>query len=656
MSRSQWIASIAFVFLGLIASAVGHGVLERPGYQLHDWLQRMTAPAEAPGVALILVDQHTITQMSEAESHSFPFPRQFYGLVAEIGKKAGARAVAYDILFTEPSRHGVEDDEAFAAMLKEAGLPVFMIAASAGGTIHGPTPRLSGAASALGAVHASVDEDGVIRRMPSDLPGKKGMVPSLAAAVYRHVHGRNPASPVKTTQETGLLRFYSQSAIPFASFYDVVLAHRALSEGKPMPESLAKLKDRVWMVGYSAPGLFDLKPIPTDAAAPGLLVPATALANLYGRQKIGFTSIETRLLAAFLFVLVSIIFANKIHSPRNATLAVFGLAILGAAAATLGAWSQDMWMNPLPLAFGGVFGGGGQLVYNFQTLWRERLLLAKSLENSMSPKMVDLIRNGHVEVSRYGEQRNITVLFCDLGGYTSLSETMPPVDLVRILNEYFDRSVRLTIDHEGYVDKFIGDAVMAFWGAPIEQKNQARLALKAGVDYAALIDKLNEDLRANYPALSPLVVRIGVHSGPAVVGNIGAQSRHNYTAVGDTVNLASRLEGMAKAYDTDLIASEDAVADGAPAGFFEVDNIKVKGRAQSTRIYAYAREQHRERVSTYSRGLAAYYAGRWEEARGLFIDCSSLPGARTMLSRCNEAIENGPSSQWKEGVWHHDSK
>lgn len=202
----------------------------------------------------------------------------------------------------------------------------------------------------------------------------------------------------------------------------------------------------------------------------------------------------------------------------------------------------------------------------------------------MSPRVLEEILVDPAKVALGGEEREVTVLFSDIRGFTTLSEKTSPQELVRILNKYFSRMSAEIVNREAVLDKYIGDAIMAFWGAPLEDTMQADHALAAGQGMIIALHKLNEELRA---AGDPeIAIGIGIHTGPAVVGNIGSEFRFDYTLIGDTVNVASRLEGLNKEHKTTLILSESTKSKlHSDHAFRSLGEVSVKGRKEPLHVF-----------------------------------------------------------------------
>ncbi len=650
MTHRNRIISMAFIAMGVLAALLPQDFIRRSGWSIYDSFQKLTALESSENTAMILVDQKTLDRMADNEGLTFPFPREIYGVVAYLAKEVGARAVVYDILFTETSSRGRRDDQVFSEMLESSGLPIFFPGASQKGSVNDPVPKLK-SRSLYGGVHVKNEDDGIFRKIPDSLPGAKGDIPSLGQSVYQYFEKVPDHS-------RPFLHFYEPEAIPYTSFYNLLIAFRSLQEGEAIPEEVARLKDRVWIVGYSAPGLHDLKPTPLDPQAPGLILHTTSIENRFQNQGLKEISYRSLIFILLLFILIVVWLPTQFNRPFMAITSLSSFVIFIPLLLSFFFWISSYWFNPLTLISSGLIAGGGQIAWIFHNQWKERLRFAKSLENTMSPEMVQLIKNGEVSVNRYGEVKNISILFSDLVGFTSLSEKLAPDDLVKVLNGYLDDIVDLIISERGYVDKFIGDAVMAIWGAPLNQKDHPSKALEAALKYSDTVKEFNQRVNADFNIHVDLAARVGLHTADATVGNLGAKKRHNFTAIGDNVNLAARLESLCDNYDLYLLVSEDCYhqcRDDLKEKLFEIDCVIVKGKSVSTRIYSHIPKLERQALDDYSIALKNYYAGKWEEAKKSFIK-ASFPTANVMAKRCERLLKEGPGKYWKNGVWIYDTK
>jgi adenylate cyclase len=360
----------------------------------------------------------------------------------------------------------------------------------------------------------------------------------------------------------------------------------------------------------------------------------------------------------FLSAVLAISVVKLTSTPSWTIVALSSVLLVMPTCLSIAFWFYNYWVSPLPLFVAGICAGGGELLYVYRTVWREQSLMANALKNSMSANMVELVRSGHVKVSRFGELKPVTVLFSDLVGFTEISERLSPHDLVLVLNGYFDEVVNLVTTGQGYVDKFIGDAVMAFWGAPVSQDNHAQLAFQAAVNFHRAAERYNEKLERKFPGLPALGTRLGLHSGLAVVGNIGASHRHNYTAIGDTVNVAARLESLCSQYGVQLIFSDSVLQESGfqgRHGVVELDHVVVKGKKESTRIYTYISQWNADDIGNYRRGLAFYYRGEWKSAAAILELCDFAP-AKVILKRCQQCETMGVPAEFVNGVWSFETK
>ncbi|WP_375765771.1 adenylate/guanylate cyclase domain-containing protein [Archangium gephyra] len=288
---------------------------------------------------------------------------------------------------------------------------------------------------------------------------------------------------------------------------------------------------------------------------------------------------------------------------------------------------------------------------------RQRDQIQGLFKRYLDPQVVDeLIRNPE-KAAPGGERRELTVLFSDLVGFTSMSEEMSPEALVDVLNGYFERATAVLGQHGATLDKFIGDAIMCFWNAPLPQEDHAARACLTALRLVAVVEQLAPELEAR--GLARLHCRIGLNTGPGVVGNIGSRAAQDYTVIGDTVNLASRLEGAAKVYGTRILVSEETVV--AARGTVlarELDLLRVKGRQLPVRVYELvdvAGAPPPGHLARFAEGLALYRARRFAEAREAFLSSPEDPPSRVFAARC-EALRNQPPPENWDGVFSLDTK
>lgn len=294
----------------------------------------------------------------------------------------------------------------------------------------------------------------------------------------------------------------------------------------------------------------------------------------------------------------------------------------------------------------------------------QKALIRDAFGQYLSPRVVsDLVKNPD-KLTLGGEEREMTAYFSDIASFSTFSEKMSPSELVYVLNEYLTEMCNIIISYEGTVDKFEGDAIIAFWGAPAVQEDHARLACLASIDMKKALVPISEKwVEEGRPELR---VRMGLNSGPMVVGNMGSAQRMNYTMMGDAVNLASRLEGANKAYGSDIMISEltwQACRDDVDVR--ELDRIRVVGKSEPVTVYQLLERKHQtpapvaDMVAEFEKALVKYKNRDFEAALAGFEKCLELLGndgpSRTYVERCRTFRESPPSPDW-DGVFTLESK
>jgi adenylate cyclase len=662
----------------LLTTQMSRGWFELVGWPVYDSFQRATAKPAKDDVVIIVITQATLDAIKNEPSlgFSWPWPRELYGYFLKTATALKAKSVTFDLLYDGHSVYGKADDvsfnEALKMFIKENPSSHLVFPAPSTEAFHKPNFDIIKDIDdklIYGAVDIPLEDDGVYRRVPRVFESPSGeKYPSLGEAA---IFGRSRVDSVEDLylpsgrSRSTLLKFYERDTLPIVDFKNVLDVYKLeFLNGSPseaMTEVKRLLAGRRWILGVAAPGLYDLRPLPTDERAPGVYVHTTQALNLLHGERIRRASDWALGLAALLLGLILAVTVFRPASPRPALLASVLIVFVLVPALSYGLWLANFWMNPVPfvIALGNM--AIAFLSFRFQTEWKERERFIQLIKNSMSDSMVQLIRSGKLSTSRFGDRREISILFSDLSGFTSLAESTDPDRLVEILNMYLDECVDLVFTHDGFVDKFIGDAIMALWGAPVVgQSDHAIRAYRTALEYQAAVDRFNQKARAKFGFAGDLfIARVGLHTGHAICGNIGSHSRYNYTAVGDSVNLASRLEGLGKQYDVTLLISEDAIRSAGAEGSSEiylVDQVAVKGRSKPVLIYSSTAGISSEKIVGYKTAYALYLRKDWSVAAQAFGQILEVPPAKIMRQRCQDAIKHGELKQLKMGVWHHDEK
>jgi adenylate cyclase len=700
------------LLLGLIAGMVGASLallLFLPGWldvwEVKTWDWRVNAMAKpvktSDPIRLILLDQNSLDWAKEENGLAWPWPREVYNAIIHFCQRSGAKALAFDVLFTEPSKYGVDDDRVFAAAIldfktfvgsvslsqieeserrwpafapepvfKVLGLDQWLLAEGAGdvafsrGTF--PIPEISAGAGILGDVHLNPDRDNVYRRAALFHVFDGRMLPSLALGCYL---ATQPGTPLKI--RTGHLTIGNRE-IPIDRRGNAILnfrgpagTHKAYSAAsviqselriqkgeKPTITDPDAFKDAYVFFGFSAPGLFDLRPTPVSGVYPGVEINATILDNLLADDFIRPVPAAVVIGMTLLIALLAGLATSSVSGIMKSAM-VYVFFIAAPVILCLIAYRQGFWL-PLVVQETGVavtlFSAG--LIY-YTTEGRQKMFIKNAFKQYLSPAVIEELIQHPEHLKLGGERRMLSIFFSDLEGFTGISEVLDPEALTVLLNDYLSAMTDIIHEEGGTVDKYEGDAIIAFWNAPLQQSDHAlrcvRAALRCQVRLAEMRPMFKERLGKD------LKMRIGINSGPAVVGNMGSHTRFDYTMIGDAVNLAARLEGINKQFGTYTLISQSTMEqmDGAfPVR--ELSKVAVVGRREPVVVYEpmlpddVGRRQNQ--LARFSEGLALFYQGDFPGAEALFSGLAEAdPAARAYRTKCRELIDH-PPEEW-HGVW-----
>jgi len=538
-----------------------------------------------PEIVIVAIDNESLARLGQ-----WPWPRERFADFLTLLKDHPPKAVGIDVMFAEPSRLGRGDDESLAASLGKIPFPVvFPVEAfpleltESGYKARGLVETLSifrAPAVGYGHVNVLVDKDGVARRFPvSFLRGDGGegtSVGAFAHEVLAHA-GRNIPDEGPTGRALRIVYAGPPGAVRRIPFWRVFEDDMATSLG-----------GKIVLVGVTAPDLHDeaITPFSRGNAMPGVEIQANIVNMLGAGQRLRevprVAMYAWLLFSAMLPALFFIMFPRSLK-PVGVSLG-FGALYLIAAAAL---FDQGWVVNMVHLTFGWVLSSVALLGYRYAAVERERREMRHLFGKYVSREVLEEILRDPTGVALGGEEREVTVFFSDIRGFTTISEKTAPRDLVRLLNIYFSEMSREVLIHGGVLDKYIGDAIMAFWGAPLDDAHHADHAFDAA---RAMIEKLGAlNKRLQEMGGPEINIGIGLYTGPAVVGNIGSEERHDYTIIGDTVNVASRLEGLTKEFKTRLVIGETTrlkITRDAP--FRHLGAVTVKGRGEPLEVYTVA--------------------------------------------------------------------
>ena len=523
-----------------------------------------------------------------------------------------------------------------------------------------------------------LDDDGVFRRVPLLQAYDGNLHESLALALTRVALDSPEIEMLVEANEDGHDLFLEwvrigEIAIPADLHSGVLVPYIGkqksfdyLSAADVLNRTVAKhkLEDKIILFGASAPGLLDLRTTPLEAASPGVEVHANIVQGILDGRILhapGYTQ-------GFEFILVALIgvvftFTLPMLSALYSTL-VTVVSIIILIATNFYAWTSAQLVLPIAapvllviLLF------ALQMTYGFFVESRGKRQLAHLFGQYVPPELVDEMSTKMEDITLDGEMRDMSVLFSDVRGFTTISESLEPKELTSYINAFLTPITKVIHDNRGTIDKYMGDAVMAFWGAPLEDKQHALHALNAAVAIIERMKSLREEFtEKQWPEI---YVGVGVNTGMMNVGNKGSEFRVDYTILGDAVNLGSRLEGLTKVYGVDIITSEFTRHEVPEYEYRELDRVRVKGKDKPVSIYEplglleNVSKEERKLLRQFHIGIKQYRAQNWDAAEREIFALSQLEPERKIykiyLNRIMYYRKNPPGADW-DGSFTHTSK
>jgi adenylate cyclase len=558
-----------------------------------------------PDIVLVAIDEKSLEAM-EQEAGRWPWSRSVYADLIEGLAAQKPRAIVFDIAFVETDVFRPQDDAAFADTVaqhrntyfplldlpvpKESDrIPIVKLAPYLGlAKLAKADPQaraalippriLAPADWRAGLIGFKEDADGVGRRYPVREVIGGWLIPSLPARVAADLGYGIPDSDDIVLAWRG-----GKDDFPAVSFSDVYQDFNKARRSRPPNEFTGKIV----IVGTNASGLHDLRVTPIDSLYPGPEMLGTAIENLKNGRWMRYASPGWAAAIG-----IALLFLLYLAFERAVDLRIVGAALVAATASVL--WLSWWLVGGLvllpvltPLVAAWSFYAAGSLANYLSERNARRAALAQFSRFTNPHVARQLVERGGIETGR----RDVTLLFSDIRGFTTLSETRKPEEVIALLNRYFSLQVDVVFRHGGSLDKFIGDCIMAIWGAPLDDPGHARRAVACALDMADTLQAFKRELGAEHMDFD---VGIGLHSGPAVVGLMGSQKRLEYTAIGDTVNLASRIEGLTKDAHRRILVSRDTMERcGGEFDFMAAGSYKVKGRAQEVELYEPRRKEQK---------------------------------------------------------------
>ncbi|MDR1287235.1 MAG: adenylate/guanylate cyclase domain-containing protein [Treponema sp.] len=713
------------------------GIFDYLEFKTYDFRVRIMAHYSRPSddIIVVLVDQESINWAQENRRWSWPWPRAAYAEIIEYMNVSGAASVAFDIIFSEPSVYGSEDDAAFIKAsedygrvvqtvvvsglgtpwpggldkplfsLDEEGRAAFLGADETGRGGQFPVEGLRDAAGVLGSVTNSPDSDSVIRRTSLFTPFNGRAVPGLAAAlllaagrdkelsydgkmnVFRWGDYTIPLD--RNRQVLPHFRGDLDRYIPYSASA-ILRSAESLEKGETpllLPEEFT---GKYVFVGLNAQGLFDFFNTPVSSIYPGVGMHITVLDNLleadFIRESPQWVNVLVILAAVVLTSLITL-FSNRIP------LTIGGVLLMIAAFSALAInvyYFFNLWI-PMVASLAAVLGAflTGTL-YNYATEGSQKRFIKSAFSQYLSPVVIDRIIADPSQLKLGGETRELTAIFTDVRSFSTISEALKdpatnepdPEKLVNLLNHYLTRMSDIILDNQGTIDKYEGDAIIAFFGAPLPMEDHAARACRSAI----LMKKKEAEINREVIALglvnsdvqkalfnkkitqtiddpAPLFTRLGLNTGKMTVGNMGTPKKTDYTIMGNAVNLAARLEGVNKQYNTGgiLISEYTRAKIGDEFVLRSLSRVRVVGINTPLRLYelldirSEAPESLTGMTVIWERAFEAYEHRDFEKALELFGGIAEADKgdmvARLYGERCQNYLKTPPDDrEWDDGV------
>lgn len=652
-------------------------------------------------IVLVAIDNSSLQYAQEFDIQ-WPWPREFYALITDYLAEKGAKAVLYDIQFYESDYNRADlsasdSDNRFAESLNSYRNTILGVQLSPDsslipndierftlkidGKLDNYTPQMSGAqfpisllrekVDYLGVINIQPDDDGVIRRCPLFYKLNQHYLPQMSFNAYLQLINQDNVQQtnlrfdnhtlfinnkaVKLDHSNNyLINWYGNGGVEGVFKYlpikSLIQSASANMYGNQPVISDQFFKDKFVIIGATADGLMDLKTSPYSKVMPGMEIWATILSNFNNNHHIRFipdlflfiTLLLLSFLVSWIFVRLKSLYANLLIIALL-LITIFSIMSL---------WQFRIYFNlvipVIVLLLSYLF-----IVFvSYMIEGRSKKEIRQIFTRYLHPDIIETLIKNPDQIDMGGEEIEATVMFSDIYNFTTYSEGKHPKQLVQDLNEYFTTITNIILDHNGLLDKYTGDGLMAVFGAPLPRTDHAFLACKAAVLHKKFAQQIA--MKSNSPAsFFHLNTRLGINSGILVAGNIGSEKRMDYTAIGDPVNLSARLEGVNKVFKTQIIISESTwkfVQNDFVCR--ELDYLRVKGKTEPTRIYELIDEHNSltsyDWINDYLEALHLYREGKFDRAKyqfeKLFLSVIKDNASATMAERCDYLIKNPPEN------------
>ena len=633
-------------------------------------------PTPHKDIVIVAVDEQSVNQLGR-----WPWSRTVLASLLE--KLQGASVVGLDIIFSESS--SAAEDEALANSIAEneniiagyffrnestqkvdseqldqlqdcAYLDYELLSQQIGikeyKHVEVNIPQISNNALGCAFFNTEPDPDGVYRRYPLAYIYQGSIFPPLAIQLMRY-HINKDSHIV--LDETGVAEFsinnvsiknekYAQ--LNFSEFNpSSILPAVDVITGKIKP---SLFENKIVLVGVTEIGIFDLRPTPVEAVAPGVWLHYTALSNLLNNEVLKRSAAFDY---SFIIITLGSILVLSFMQGLWKRIFLYTLSLVSFyVIANLLFQVQNIWIREFYFLIPGLLLVSIIEVYAFFKTERRASEMKRAFSSYVSPEVVNSILANPDELHLGGTEREISILFNDIRNFTALSEHVSAQQLVQILNEIRDPLTMIVLNNRGMLDKYIGDAMMALFNTPLDLPNHADMAVKTALEMMSKLAEINQDFEQR--DIPPIGIGVGINTGSCVTGNMGSSVRFEYTAIGDAVNLASRLEGLCKTYKCHIVISEFTYAQLKSDYLIRMlDKVVVKGKSIPVKIYEVMEpsDNNAQVKAIYEQALESYFVREFEKAKQLFSKLSETfndPTSEVFIDRCNQYLSSPPPEPW----------
>ncbi|MSQ84474.1 MAG: adenylate/guanylate cyclase domain-containing protein [Myxococcales bacterium] len=684
-------ATAAALAFGLVATPVGRDIEARTW----DWRVRLWTPDRPASDAVILeIDEGSLRWLSRHEKVPWPLPRDVWCRILTELKLAGAKAVIFDVLFTEIS----EFDEPFAACVKDHGATALAWQCMGDEAVSPPPWRIDSpdmaqlpkrsckavvpvdvlrdAAALGGRVEMEPDPDGVIRHATPLLRYEAGMeaYPALGLAaamladhhtpvlVEGELHYGNARLPLDDGGRMLLAWRRADNAVQRVQLKQLYAASRQREEGLPVTFDAKVVQGKVIFVAGTAAATYEYRVTPVAEGTPGVYAHVALYEALRGGAVAIAAPTVLNGLVCFGLALLVTLAALGFATPQAQLGSMIALGGGWLAIAAIAYRQQGWWLGLVAPLLAALLAFAAGALTNYRWVGRERRLIRHAFAHYLNAEVIEQLVSNPDALKLGGERRDITAFFSDIRGFTSLTEATEPAQLVVLLNECLGALTTELLNNRGTIDKYVGDAIVAMFGAPLPDLDHPYNACRGALAVQDRMARLRENWKLR--GLPELHVRVGMSSGQALVGNMGSQQRFDYTMIGDMVNLAARLEAAAGSYGIGILIAH-AMAVRVQDRFLvrEIDAVRVKGKAIGVRIYELmavltdASASQIELAAATEKGLAFYRQQDWQQALAVLTPLAEAGDgpATTLVGRVAVLRTKELAADW-DGIYEFTSK